>query len=241
MPLIQFTWCHNLQNPLFNFTQLINCLDWKAIPKVWHHWNDTYTHLRNILQVLLIQKHVQNFNLTRFGSFPLQSCWGSSKCLVLRIPVNNLNPNTYKWNKIHMYFDRQKHSQKTKQKQKLQLTGLLVQIAEDVEGRGWGSLVGKPGEVGSIFLKAGLTLVFIHVATLELWFLTPSAAFLTVSISSPTDLQPENCTYTFCVYAHTRTHIYIKKWVSTYPFVISLSPHHLARCYGHLPNLGKNR
>lgn len=65
------------------------------------------------------------------------------------------------------------------------LTGLPAQTAADVEGCGWDSGGGGPGEEGSIFLKVGLTLFLIHVATLELWFLTPSAAVLTVSIRSP--------------------------------------------------------
>lgn len=86
-------------------------------------------------------------------------------------------------------------------------TGLPVQIADDVEGRGWGSPGGKPGEVVSIFLKAGLTLFFIHAATLELWFLTPSAAFLTVSIRSPVEIsntQKIMCAYTLHNYMHNK-------------------------------------
>lgn len=63
------------------------------------------------------------------------------------------------------------------------LTGLFAQTAAEVDG--WGSPGGGPGEAGSIFLKVGLTLFLIHVATLELWVLTPSAATLTVSIRSP--------------------------------------------------------
>ncbi len=49
---------------------------------------------------------------------------------------------------------------------KLFLTGLPAQMAADVEGLD--SPGGGPGEAGSIFLKLGLTLFLIHVATLEL-------------------------------------------------------------------------
>lgn len=55
----------------------------------------------------------------------------------------------------------------------------------DADVEGWGSRGGGPGEAGSIFLNVGLTLFLIHVATVELWVLTPSAATLTVSIRSP--------------------------------------------------------
>lgn len=48
------------------------------------------------------------------------------------------------------------------------LTGIPAQNAADVEGCGWDSGGGGPGEEGSIFLNVGFTLFFIHVATLEL-------------------------------------------------------------------------
>lgn len=56
---------------------------------------------------------------------------------------------------------------------------------DDVDGWGRDSLDGGPGEAGNMFFKAGLTLFFIHVATLELWLLTLSAAIFTVSKISP--------------------------------------------------------
>lgn len=48
------------------------------------------------------------------------------------------------------------------------MIGIPAQTAADVEGSGWCSPGGGPGEAGSIFLKAGLALFLIHVATLEL-------------------------------------------------------------------------
>lgn len=48
----------------------------------------------------------------------------------------------------------------------LSTIGLPAQTSADVEG--CGSPGGGPGEAGSIFLKVGLTLFLIHVATLEL-------------------------------------------------------------------------
>lgn len=53
-------------------------------------------------------------------------------------------------------------------RQFLSTTGIPAQTAADVEGSGWGSPGGGPGEAGSIFLKVGLTLFRIHVATVEL-------------------------------------------------------------------------
>lgn len=53
-------------------------------------------------------------------------------------------------------------------RQFLSTIGIPAQTAADVEGCGGGSPGGGPGEAGSIFLKVGLTLFLIHVATLEL-------------------------------------------------------------------------
>lgn len=50
----------------------------------------------------------------------------------------------------------------------LSMIGLPAQASADVEGCGWRSPGGGPGEAGSMFLNVGLTLFFIHVATLEL-------------------------------------------------------------------------
>lgn len=62
-------------------------------------------------------------------------------------------------------------------------TGLLSEAAAEVEG--WDSPGRGPGDAGNIVFKVGLTVFFIQAATLELWFFTPSAAVLTVSIKSP--------------------------------------------------------
>lgn len=62
-------------------------------------------------------------------------------------------------------------------------TGLLPKAAAVVEG--WESPGGRPGDAGNIVFRLGLTVFFIQAATLELWFLTPSAAVLTVSMKSP--------------------------------------------------------
>lgn len=62
-------------------------------------------------------------------------------------------------------------------------TGLLPKEAAEVEG--WDSPSGGPGDAGNVVLKVGLTVFFIQAATLELWFFTPSAAVLNVSMKSP--------------------------------------------------------
>lgn len=55
----------------------------------------------------------------------------------------------------------------------------------EVEGSGWGSSGGGPGEEGRMILNVGVMLLFTHEATVELWLFTPSAALLTVSMRSP--------------------------------------------------------
>lgn len=139
--------------------------------------------------------HASRDNLTWLGCFPLQSGWGSSKCLIQRIPVDNLKPNAHKFTQKSQVFGHCLQSGKML----LFLTGLRVQIAADVEG--CGSPGGGPGEVGSIFLRVGFTLFLIHVATLELWLLTPSAALLTESIRSPA----ENECQSDCNHRNTHT------------------------------------
>lgn len=61
-------------------------------------------------------------------------------------------------------------------------TGLLPKEAAEVEG--WDP-PGGLGDAGNIVFKVGLTVFFIQVATVELWFFTPSAAVLNVSMKSP--------------------------------------------------------
>lgn len=65
-------------------------------------------------------------------------------------------------------------------------TGLLPKAAAEVDG--WDSPSGEPGDTGNIVFKVGLTVFFIQAATLELWFFTPSAAVLTVSMKSPKNI-----------------------------------------------------
>lgn len=129
--------------------------------------------MQNLIQAL-------SGNLTWFGCFPQHRRGGSSKSLIQSVPFDNLKSHTHtclhKCNYVFWHYLQSGPNNHF-------LTGLLAQMAADVEG--WGSPGGGPGDAGSIFFKVGLTLFLIHVATLELWVLTPSAAILTVSIRSP--------------------------------------------------------
>lgn len=95
---------------------------------------------------------------------------------------------------------------------------------------------GGPGEAGSIFFKVGLTVFFIHVATTELWFLTPSAATLTLSIMSPRQNHNRKTSqYDSRILSNIKSVL-----LCIHPFWISSSVGHLDACYVHLPNYGTN-
>lgn len=116
---------------------------------------------------------------TWFGCFPCKCSQGSSKRLIQRVLFDSLkNTHVTRLRGRQDYFNFIP-SDRWHPHTRFFLTG----IAADVEG--WGSAGGGPGEAGRMVLRVGLTVFLIHVATVELWLLTPSAAVLTESIRSP--------------------------------------------------------
>lgn len=118
-------------------------------------------------------------------------------------------------------------------------TGLLSEAAAEVEG--WDSPGGGPGDAGNIVFKVGLTVFFIQAATWELWFFTPSAAVLTVSIKSPKHIFNEVTTAKLsksdlksCT---CRMRIRGKMTLNIYPFGISWPLNRPDQHHAHLPNL----